>query len=90
MLAGCSPGPATRRPRRVLSHPRHRKADVPPDRSARDKDGVQITFTTQSTVPPLQTSHYSVKTWSLKRTANYGSEHYDEKPLTVTAAYFIA
>ena len=27
-----------------------------------------------------------MKTWSLKRTANYGSEHYDEKPLRVTAA----
>jgi hypothetical protein len=30
--------------------------------------------------------NYRVKTWSLKRTANYGSEHYDEKPLTVTSA----
>ena len=27
--------------------------------------------------------NYSIKTWSLKRTANYGSNHYDEKTLTI-------
>jgi putative heme-binding domain-containing protein len=31
-------------------------------------------------------SHYSVKAWSLKRTAEYGSEHRDEIRLSVTAA----
>lgn len=31
-------------------------------------------------------SSYAVKTWSLKRTANYGSKHYDEKPLNLTSA----
>jgi putative heme-binding domain-containing protein len=31
-------------------------------------------------------SRYSVKTWSLKRTVNYGSEHHNEKSLRVTAA----
>jgi len=30
--------------------------------------------------------NYQIKVWSLKRTANYGSQHYDEHPLTVTAA----
>ena len=30
--------------------------------------------------------HYQVKIWSLKRTENYGSNHYDEHALEVTAA----
>jgi putative heme-binding domain-containing protein len=30
--------------------------------------------------------NYAIKTWSLKRTANYGSEHYDEHPLTIERA----
>jgi putative heme-binding domain-containing protein len=29
---------------------------------------------------------YGVQTWSLKRSEEYGSKHYDEKPATVTAA----
>ena len=33
-----------------------------------------------------ESSRYSVKTWSLKRTANYGSEHHDEKFLRVAGA----
>jgi putative heme-binding domain-containing protein len=32
------------------------------------------------------TANYTVKTWSLKRTANYGSDHFDEKPLRVESA----
>jgi hypothetical protein len=48
---------------------------------------VKITFTAPiDRASASDTSHYSVKTWSLKRTANYGSEHQDEKPLRVTAA----
>ncbi|MDB5387573.1 MAG: heme-binding protein [Planctomycetaceae bacterium] len=31
-------------------------------------------------------TNYSIQTWSLKRTADYGSKHYDEKKLRVTAA----
>jgi hypothetical protein len=30
--------------------------------------------------------NYQIKVWSLKRTANYGSQHYDEHPLAVTSA----
>ena len=30
--------------------------------------------------------NYSVKVWSLKRTASYGSKHYDEKSLAVKSA----
>ncbi len=31
-------------------------------------------------------ANYAIKTWSLKRSANYGSDHYDEKPSRVMAA----
>ena len=31
-------------------------------------------------------ANYSVKTWDLKRTASYGSKHYNEKRLTVKSA----
>ena len=34
----------------------------------------------------LDIKNLKIKTWSLKRTAGYGSKHYDEKPLTVRAA----
>ena len=50
------------------------------------KSGLSITFTEpldRSSASDL--SHYSVKTWSLKRTANYGSDHIDEKPLALSA-----
>jgi hypothetical protein len=30
--------------------------------------------------------NYAVQTWSLKRSEQYGSKHYDEKPAKVTAA----
>ena len=29
--------------------------------------------------------NWRVKVWSLKRTANYGSKHYDEKPLEISS-----
>ena len=29
---------------------------------------------------------FAFKIWSLKRTANYGSKHYDEHPLEITGA----
>jgi len=32
------------------------------------------------------TENFSIKTWDLKRTANYGSEHYNEQPLKVESA----
>jgi hypothetical protein len=48
-------------------------------------DGLAITFT-----EPLNrkqaglTSHYTAKTWSLKRTINYGSDHHDEHSVPIT------
>jgi hypothetical protein len=48
------------------------------------KSGLTIAF-----AAPLERSstldreRYTVKVWNLKRTAKYGSEHYDEEPLVV-------
>ncbi len=49
--------------------------------------GMRLTFTEpldpESAKDP---ANYAVKVWSLKRTKNYGSEHYDERPWQVAAA----
>jgi putative heme-binding domain-containing protein len=51
------------------------------------KSGMVITFSDaldpQAAGDP---KNYAVKTWSLKRSAQYGSKHYDEKPRAVTSA----
>ncbi len=60
--------------------------DVPIGLSAR-KGAMILTFTEPLDRPSAtEPAHYSVKTWSLKRTANYGSDHYGEKPLKVQSA----
>ena len=49
--------------------------------------GVAVTFS--GALDPAvagEPKNYAVKTWSLKRSEKYGSDHYDEKPSTVTAA----
>lgn len=38
---------------------------------------------TVSLSSPVTTSSYAMKVWSLKRTKNYGSKHYDEHELTI-------
>ena len=51
------------------------------------KKGIQITFTEPiDRASASDASHYSVKSWSLRRTANYGSKHYDEMPQAVSSA----
>jgi hypothetical protein len=51
------------------------------------EDGIEITFS-----DPLdrrastETDRYSVRTWDLKRTKQYGSEHYNERELEVERA----
>ena len=51
------------------------------------RKGLRITFTEPlSAAEATNPSRYALKTWSLKRSAGYGSEHYDEKPLQVTTA----
>ena len=51
------------------------------------RSGMRITFSDpldrQRATDP---ANYAVKTWSLKRTAEYGSEHYDETSLSTTGA----
>jgi putative heme-binding domain-containing protein len=54
---------------------------------AATKRGLQLTFTEPiDRAAASEPSNYSVKTWSIKRTANYGSEHHDEVTLRVTGA----
>jgi hypothetical protein len=49
------------------------------------RDGMALTFSgaldPKTAGDPM---NYAVKTWSLKRSAAYGSKHYDEKPARVT------
>jgi glucose/arabinose dehydrogenase/mono/diheme cytochrome c family protein len=51
------------------------------------KTGMKITFS--GALDPKTASDpksYAVQTWSLKRSAGYGSKHYDEKPANITSA----
>lgn len=51
------------------------------------QQGIQLTFTDplneNSAADP---SNYAVKVWNLKRTKNYGSKHYNERPWKVESA----
>ncbi|MEO2035362.1 MAG: DUF6797 domain-containing protein [Planctomycetaceae bacterium] len=50
-------------------------------------EGISIEFTDALDASAAENpDHYQIKVWSLKRTANYGSEHYDEHMLKVAAA----
>jgi hypothetical protein len=51
------------------------------------KQGMKLTFSGE--LDPEAASeirNYAVKTWSLKRTRNYGSRHFDEQPLKINSA----
>ena len=75
------------RSRRLLPRASYGQADAPPDRPRATKQGLQITFTEPiDRASAVDSSNYSVKTWAIKRTVNYGSEHYDEAPLRVSGA----
>jgi putative heme-binding domain-containing protein len=59
---------------------------VPIGLSAR-RNSLAITFTGRlNEKGTCEPSHYMAKTWSLKRTANYGSEHHNERPVRITRA----
>lgn len=62
-----------------------RAVHLPIGLSAR-KQGMQLTFS-GALHPEAATDagRYVVKIWSLKRTANYGSKHYDERTLAIKA-----
>ena len=50
------------------------------------KHGVELTFTDPvDAESAIALANYKVKTWTLKRTRNYGSKHYDEKASSVTS-----
>jgi hypothetical protein len=54
---------------------------------AATKTGMTITFSgALSAETAADSRNFVVKTWSLKRSENYGSEHYNEKPSKVTAS----
>lgn len=50
------------------------------------KSGLKLTFTEPLDPKSLDVRQLRVKTWSLKRTADYGSKHFDETFLTVRGA----
>jgi putative heme-binding domain-containing protein len=51
------------------------------------KGSIELTFTDAlDKAAASNPANYSLKTWSLKRTENYGSDHYDEQPLAVESA----
>jgi hypothetical protein len=55
------------------------------------KDGLEIEFSDALDPGSANDSRgYAVKTWSLKRSANYGSAHINERPLAVAAARLAA
>jgi putative heme-binding domain-containing protein len=50
------------------------------------RNGMAVTFTDKlDAASARDPKNYSVKTWSLKRTAGYGSKHYNERSLKVTS-----
>jgi hypothetical protein len=59
---------------------------LPVGLQAREKH-IEIAFTDPiDRIAGADTANYAIKVWSLKRSANYGSEHYDEHPLAVERA----
>jgi putative heme-binding domain-containing protein len=58
---------------------------LPVGLSARE-DGMALRFT-EPLDPATATdpSRYTARTWSIKRTINYGSDHYDEQPLRIAS-----
>ncbi|MFN0055767.1 MAG: DUF6797 domain-containing protein [Planctomycetales bacterium] len=50
------------------------------------QSGLKLTFTDPIDRGSLDVKNLAIKTWSLQRTANYGSKHFDEKTLTVRRA----
>ncbi len=59
---------------------------VPISLSAR-RQSIEVAFTDPiDRTAGANAANYAIKVWSLKRSANYGSEHYDEDPLKVERA----
>jgi hypothetical protein len=50
------------------------------------KSTLRVTFSDPLDPAGVKADAFALKVWSLRRTANYGSKHYDEHPLEITAA----
>jgi hypothetical protein len=48
--------------------------------------GMELIFTDALNPATVDPKNFDVKVWALRRTQNYGSKHFDEKPLTVSKA----
>jgi hypothetical protein len=46
-----------------------------------------VTFSDPLDPKSVNTDAFALKVWSLKRSANYGSKHYDEHPLEITGVH---
>jgi hypothetical protein len=65
---------------------RIRRTEAPlylPSRMRAQRSGIELQFLEPLRAASVTPENFAVKVWGLKRTANYGSKHIDEKPLTV-------
>jgi hypothetical protein len=51
---------------------------------------MRVHFSGELNPDSVKPDRFAVKTWSLKRTANYGSKHYDERPLKISGVELAA
>lgn len=63
---------------RATGQPMHLPAELHATRK-----GIKLRFTEPLNPDSIKAEHVHLKVWSLKRTANYGSEHHDEHPLDI-------
>jgi len=51
-----------------------------------EKQGISLGFTAPIDISSVTPENFQIKVWDLKRTAGYGSQHFNERPLQVSAA----
>ena len=66
---------------RKMDHP----ASLPTEIKAR-KTGITVTLSNPPRPDSIKAENFTVKAWDLKRTKNYGSQHYNEREWKVTKA----
>jgi hypothetical protein len=54
------------------------------------KGALTVTFSDPIEPASAKPDAFAFKVWSLQRSANYGSKHYDEHPLDITASHLSA
>ncbi len=89
LAAACSPGPATSSsPAGSTAFGYTGKSVHLPVGISAWRDGIALSFTSKlDRAEAGVTRNFLVSTWSLKRTANYGSPHVGEKEVKVTARH---